>query len=408
VVASPDVDPETGATIGEWPLTANTESLVTDLLSPTWYIRHGSALGLIEILSSAGSFAGCRDGLDSTQQRAANANFLSGIAACLLMVLALDRYADFDSQVQLCFLQLYSSRVPHFNRQTDSAPVRIAVANALSIVVSLSPAEVVSAILNHVDVLLQQDLWDIQMSGMLAVKGIIRVSRANPSIIMAAVDLMSKRLLDKDDDVRAVITDACYIALPDIAKERAPLLPEICTFVWQALREDFESQDENFQGAFTEPMLRLLSALYTTQQSLAWADGQPIPVTHFELLSKFTRDPRKHCRREAARSIAALCGAYAKESDRVQRDWKIRALEYPARFIFEALLLECEVDPVLGMHDALGSAWRELLLLCGDFVATSFATHASTFLSMACTPIGAVRLLSAFIFLFYYFFLDCF
>jgi hypothetical protein len=99
VVASADADGCGGSHSGEWPLAAATESLVLDLLSPTWFIRHGCALGLIEILTVAGSCVGCCDGLDSAQQRAANADFLGGAAACLLVVLALDRYADFDSQV---------------------------------------------------------------------------------------------------------------------------------------------------------------------------------------------------------------------------------------------------------------------------------------------------------------------
>jgi len=94
------------ASSGEWPLTATTESLVIDLLSPTWFVRHGAALGIIEILTAAGSRAGCRDGLDAAQQREANTDFLSGVAACLLVMLALDRYADFDSQVCSGVVQL--------------------------------------------------------------------------------------------------------------------------------------------------------------------------------------------------------------------------------------------------------------------------------------------------------------
>jgi hypothetical protein len=99
VVASADVDCGSSALSGEWPLAAITDSLVADILSPTWFVRHGCALGLIEILSAAGSCAGCCDGLAADQQRAANADFLGGVAACLLVVLALDRYADFDSPV---------------------------------------------------------------------------------------------------------------------------------------------------------------------------------------------------------------------------------------------------------------------------------------------------------------------
>jgi hypothetical protein len=99
VVASADADCVSSVPSGEWPLAAITESLVADVLSPTWFVRHGCALGLIEIISAAGSSAGCCDGLAAEQQRAANADFLGGVAACLLVVLALDRYADFDSPV---------------------------------------------------------------------------------------------------------------------------------------------------------------------------------------------------------------------------------------------------------------------------------------------------------------------
>jgi hypothetical protein len=289
--------------------------------------------------------------------------------------------------------------------------VRVAAANALSTVVSLCPEAVVSLIISHVGVLLQQELWDVRLSGMLAVKGILRVSRANVPVSMAIIDLVSARLHDKDDDVRAVITDAFSIALPAVASQRSELLPKICIFVWQALRDDLESNhdvekcgaehentinDMNFQGAYTEPMLKLLAALYTTQESLAWADGQPISISYFELLSKFTRDPRKHCRREAARTIEALCAAYAKEADRVHVDWKTRALAIPGRFIYEALLMEREIDPALGLHTALGAAWKELLLLCGsDTTASVFSPHVAVFLSMACTPIGSVSFMLA-------------
>lgn len=106
VVGPLDADSSSSANSGDWPLAAITESLVADLLSPTWFVRHGCAMGLIEILSAAGSCAGCCDGLDTAQQLAANAEFLGGVAACLLVVLALDRYADFDSQVRVHFLDM--------------------------------------------------------------------------------------------------------------------------------------------------------------------------------------------------------------------------------------------------------------------------------------------------------------
>ncbi len=292
--------------------------------------------------------------------------------------------------------------------------MRVAAANALSIVVSLCPEKSVSSIINHVGVLLQPaNIWDVRLSGMLAIKAILRVCRSNLAITVAIIDMLAGQLQDEDDDVRAVITDAFSIALPVVAQERPALLPQICTFVWQALNDELRCPEkalsgvlpasvnqgkfeEAFTGAFTEPMLKLLAALYTTQESLAWAGDQAIPIEHFELLSKFTFDPRKHCRREAARSIAALCAAYSKQADRVRSDWKHRALKLSARYIFEALLLEREIDPVLGLHSALGAAWRELLNLCGQqIVAAALAPHVSGFVSMACTPIGSVSVIVA-------------
>ncbi len=288
--------------------------------------------------------------------------------------------------------------------------MRVAAANALSIIVSLCPEQSVSAIINHVAVLLQSaNIWDVRLSGMLVVKAILRVCHSNLAITMAIIDILSGQLQDDDDDVRAVITDAFYIALPVVAQERAVLLPQICAFVWQALNDESRCPEKvlsgvqtaslslgSFEGAFTEPMLKLLAALYTTQESLAWAGDQAIPIEYFELLSKFTFDPRKHCRREAARSVAALCGTYVKQADRVHSDWKRRALTLSARYIFEALLMEREIDPVMGLHSALGAAWKELLNLCGEqIVATALKPHVTGFVSMACTPIGSVSVIAA-------------
>jgi hypothetical protein len=122
IVASADADGGGGSHSGEWQLAAATESLVLDLLSPTWFIRHGCALGLIEILTVAGSCVGCCDGLDPAQQRAANADFLGGAAACLLVVLALDRYADFDSQVCYHMRQCRNFRSSFENTHPELRP----------------------------------------------------------------------------------------------------------------------------------------------------------------------------------------------------------------------------------------------------------------------------------------------
>jgi TATA-binding protein-associated factor len=85
----------------EWPFEGLCEQLSLDLFSPKWEIRHGSAIGLKEILQIHASGSGKIVGVSKTDNQTRHEAWMEDMALRLLCVLSLDRFADFvgDSAV---------------------------------------------------------------------------------------------------------------------------------------------------------------------------------------------------------------------------------------------------------------------------------------------------------------------
>ncbi|KAJ3393095.1 btaf1 RNA polymerase II, B-TFIID transcription factor-associated, 170kDa [Entophlyctis sp. JEL0112] len=79
----------------EWPFEGLCEQLCIDLFNLRWEIRHGAALGLMEVIKAHGDGAGKVTGVDATTNRVRHAQWLEDVAIRILCVLALDRFADF-------------------------------------------------------------------------------------------------------------------------------------------------------------------------------------------------------------------------------------------------------------------------------------------------------------------------
>lgn len=79
----------------EWPFEGLCEQLSIDLFSPHWHIRHGSAIGLREIIKAHGGGSGKIVGLSKTGNEARHMAWLEDVSIRLICVLALDRFADF-------------------------------------------------------------------------------------------------------------------------------------------------------------------------------------------------------------------------------------------------------------------------------------------------------------------------
>ncbi|KAJ3128607.1 btaf1 RNA polymerase II, B-TFIID transcription factor-associated, 170kDa [Physocladia obscura] len=79
----------------EWPFEGLCEQLCIDLFNPRWEIRHGAALGLMEVIKAHGNGAGKVTGVDRVSNQERHSAWLEDVALRILCVLALDRFADF-------------------------------------------------------------------------------------------------------------------------------------------------------------------------------------------------------------------------------------------------------------------------------------------------------------------------
>lgn len=79
----------------EWPLEAFCNKLYTDLFSPRWETRHGSATALRELMKTHISGGGIRSHMTVDEQQTAHNVWLEDAAVRMLCVLALDRFGDF-------------------------------------------------------------------------------------------------------------------------------------------------------------------------------------------------------------------------------------------------------------------------------------------------------------------------
>lgn len=81
----------------EWPYERMCEFLMVDLFDPNWEIRHGSAMGLREVIRVQGPGAGRQLGKSRAENDALNRQWLDDLACRLLCVFMLDRFGDYIS-----------------------------------------------------------------------------------------------------------------------------------------------------------------------------------------------------------------------------------------------------------------------------------------------------------------------
>ena len=107
---------ENSDVIKTWPLLMT--RLSSDLLSPTWHVRHGAAIGLASVIPHLGNLTSL---------------FLEDCAVRCLCLLALDRFKDFYLGTSCCICSITRS---HDNTQTKTGTARAPCAEAAARLIS--------------------------------------------------------------------------------------------------------------------------------------------------------------------------------------------------------------------------------------------------------------------------------
>lgn len=234
-----------------WPLDYFGNTLLREVESGFWTVRHGAALGLRALLQERFVMgAGKVSGMTPSQMKVSNVLWIETAASKLLEVLARDRFSDFSSAQAV-------------------APVRETCAQALGILArsfEVDTAECLLGILGEMGI---QDEWIVRYSALLGIKYVVAVRQDLAGIIVPRVFgtvLMGSQ--DNDDDVRAVAAATLVPVANEIISKKlidANNLILLEKLLWKTLAE----LDEITSA--TAPVLELLSVLYANKESPLFA-----------------------------------------------------------------------------------------------------------------------------------------
>lgn len=286
----------------EWPFKQILVSLQEGLLHSEWETRHGSALGIREILKSQGKAGGMASDLSLQQNQAAHHTWADLLAVDLLKVLALDRFGDFVGDQVVAPVRETAS-------QTLAAlAVHTPEPSALRIVDLLSSMVRQDEVRNELERQAQQDpesrkgkrnyYWEVKHAGLLGLKYMVAVRRdlfekedrekansledtslsiqsvpSRQQRIEAVLDTAILGLSDKDDDVRSVaasvILPLANVVVEDLPQDKTLLLLDMLYASLGDLRDDLSSSVGNVMDLLS----RLLQFPSIVQQ-IQWSGGR--------------------------------------------------------------------------------------------------------------------------------------
>jgi TATA-binding protein-associated factor len=239
----------------EWPYERMCEFLMVDLFDPSWEIRHGSAMGLREVVRVQGAGAGRMLGKSRAENNASNRKWLDDLASRLLCVFMLDRFGDYISDNVV-------------------APIREAVGQTLGAVLSHLPSksvilvyEILHRIIMLKDLGLERPIWEVCHGGMIGLRYLVAVRKdvlvKDPRMMDGVLEAVMKGLADFDDDVRAVSAATLVPIAEEIVTSRQGTLSALINIVWECL-----SNLQDDLSASTGSVMDLLAKLCTFPQVL--------------------------------------------------------------------------------------------------------------------------------------------
>ena len=331
--SSPIHLPDTRST-NEWPFTHFCESSFLDLFSPQWEIRHGSALGLRELIKVHKS-KGSMPGVDTCSQ------WLEDAAIHFICVLTLDRFADYVSDEVV-------------------APVRETCAQALGLLSLHHSTPQLGQIVSILIQLISQDKWEIQHGGLLGLKYIL-ATRPNLAHILLSKSLqhvLSHLLNDSADDVRASAAAALKLGLDYILTLEGPDLSPVL----RALNHCLEDLDD--LSISTTNVLDILSVLFLKRQDCIQLLEAMIKIDVWELIQKvmrFTPHTLPSVRRCSVLTLKSLVQVALSEGYTLNTELLTRLLN----LCFEHAVL----DPMEQFHELFADLWET----CLSMLDSSFA-----------------------------------
>lgn len=362
-----------------WQFQGVYELLLSDLFDAKWEIRHGSALGLRELIRKHGKGVGRVMNKTKAENDNNNAVSLEDLAVRLCVLFALDRFGDYVSD-------------------TVVAPVRESGAQTLAaLLIHLNDDIVLKTFHSLNNLVLQQypesvvipKCWEAKHGGMLGLRYFVSVRTdvlvEKPELLDAVVNMVLHGLQESDDDVQSVAALTLAPIATEFVKTRKEVIHSLLSVIWECLtnlRDDL--------SASIGSVMDLLAKLCTHREVIEIMQNDATSESSsFEILVPrlfpFLRHSITNVRKAVLRTILEFLSI----DDKTTKKWiNVKTL----RLIFQNLLVEQNVD-VLNL---LKTVFDQLLteIQTNDIlqdVETYFAGHFQPLLSLLMTPIGIAR-----------------
>lgn len=362
-----------------WQFQGVYELLLHDLFDEKWEVRHGSALGLRELVRVHGKGAGRVMRKSRAENDANNAATLEDLSVRLCTLFALDRFADFVND-------------------TVVAPVRESGAQTLAaLLLHLDDRSIVETFHCLKSLVFQETLgpqtrkfWEAKHGGMLGVRYFVSVRTdvllLKPELLDLVVSMVLHCLKESEDDVQSVAALTLAPIASEFVKQGTAVIKSLLDVVWECL-----SNFEDDLSASIGSVMDLLSKLCTHREviEIMQSEAAANPENSFDNLLPKLYPFLRHSITNVRKATLTTLLEFLSIEDQSTKLW---ITPRSMRLILQNLLVEQNTE-VLKLsetvyHKMLNEIRNNSYL---EKVDTYIAPHLHSILALLMTPIGIAR-----------------
>ncbi|CAH2353064.1 TATA-binding protein-associated factor Mot1p [[Candida] railenensis] len=366
-----------------WQFQGVYELLLADLFDTRWEIRHGSALGLRELIKKHGKGAGRVMNKSKEENDKNNASTLSDLAIRLCTLFALDRFGDYVSD-------------------TVVIPVRESAAQTLAaLLIHLNDETVLQAFDSLNQLVLQEDIfpkcWEASHGGMLGLRYFVSVRTdiltSEPKLLDKVVNMVLHGLKESDDDVQSVAAlTLTPIVSEFVSKTKTEIVHTLLTVIWDCL-----TNLKDDLSASIGSVMDLLAKLCTHKEviELMQQDAESPEdslQSSFELLVPRLFPFLRHSITNVRKAVLRTLLEFLMIDNILTKKW----IDYKSiRLLFQNLLVEQNRDVLKLSVTVYDKMIDEIMQNANDLPSIdsifNHNNHSQALLTLLMTPIGIAR-----------------
>lgn len=363
-----------------WQFQGVYELLLADLFDSKWEIRHGSALGLRELIKKHGKGAGRVMNKSKLENDINNASTLEDLAVRICTLFALDRFGDYVSD-------------------TVVAPVRELAAQTLAaLLIHLDDNVVLKTfyclnnlvLQEHTDKFDMNKCWEAKHGGMLGLRYFVSVRTdvllSNLELLDVVVNMVLHGLKESDDDVQSVAALTLTPIAHEFVKAKKDVIHSLLNVIWDCLtnlRDDL--------SASIGSVMDLLSKLCTHKEviEIMQLEASENTSQSFESLVPRLFPFLRHSITNVRKAVLRTIFEFLSINDKSTKNW---INEKALRLLFQNLLLEQNLE-VLNLSKQVFNQLLSQINENDNLLSMEhyFGQHFQPLLTLLMTPIGIAR-----------------